>query len=192
MENSGSAERADGRGAAARALGWALPALALAVLVVLLLNGNGGNGGPDGDRRERIPPPASLSIPPVNYAEIDTILAGGVAAFNRHDYEEAARLLSRARFFIKAGVSEGAFSGIPENLDLAIGLSELYRGRDERAVESLEKAVSDYPLDETAAWYLALVCIETGDRERAKSALEKVAAMGGVYSVSAKERLRGL
>jgi len=181
-------ERTAGYHPAVRALGWALPAVAAAAAALILLAGGDGDP-PRAERLARISPPASIDVPPVGFADIDTILAGGVEAFEERDFDESARLLSRARFFVESGIREGVFDRLPPNLELAIGLSEFYRGYPVRAAESLESAVDDDPGDETAAWYLARIYLETGREDEARKMLEKVAALGGVYSASARDRL---
>ena len=136
-----------------------------------------------------VAPPAAVDIAWVSFAPIDSIIAGGADAFRRGDWSEAARLLSRARFFTESGIREGAIAGEADNLDLFIGLAEFYRGYPDRGIENAAREVERDPLDEQARWYLASMLIAAGRKEEARSHLETLAGMGGTRASEAREAL---
>ncbi len=172
-----------------RAMTWAVPLAALAVIAGFMLAGNGGGGSV-----VTVTPPASARISPVGMADIDSIIAGGSEAFRSEDYDEAARLLSRARFFIRSGISEGKFEAMPTNLDLVLGLSEFYRGYPDRAVAYLSEAAREEPGDCDCALYLGLVHLSRGEKKPAREFLERAAASddGGECPGLAKKALGGM
>ena len=168
-----------------RALSWGVPLAALAVIAALLLFG--------GEREKgsvvEVNPPASAGIPNTGFAEIDSIIAGATEAFEKRDYEESARLLARARFFIHSGISEGRFDGVPRNLELILGLSEFYRGYPLKGILLVTYATEMEPQNGTYAWYLSLMHLSEGNKKEARKYLERTAAIGGIYSESAKTAL---
>jgi hypothetical protein len=161
-----------------------VPAAALIVIVILWW-------GKREEEPEKQPfnPPVAVNIQPIGFGTVDSILAGGSRAFLAGDYEEAARLLSRAHFFIRTGISEGEIDSFPQNLELFLGLSQFYRGVRERGAEYLESEVENYPRSDPPRWYLALIYLETGKTEEAREQLERVAALGGLHSTAARELL---
>ena len=170
-----------------RALTWGVPLAALAVIAALLIFGKGsGNGGID------ISPPARAGIPYVGFAEIDTIIAGASEAFEKGDYRESAALLSRARFFIQSGTSQGRFDGLPRNLELILGLSEFYRGYPEKGILIVTGAAEAEPRNESYLWYLGQLHLSEGNRKEARKYLVRTAAIGGIYSESSKMILDGM
>ena len=168
-----------------RALSWGVPVAALAVIAALMIFGEDGEQG----GIVEISPPASAGIHYIGFAEIDSIIAGAAEAFDRRDYDETARLLTRARFFIHSGISEGSFDEVPRNLELILGLSEFYRGNHVKGILFVTSAAETEPRNETYAWYLGLMHLSRGDKKEAKMWLEKTAAIGGIYSESAKTAL---
>jgi len=168
-----------------RALTWIVPLAALAVIAGLMISG-GEEGRGSGIE---IAPPPSAGIPYVGFAEIDTLIAGAAEAFEGKDYEETARLLSRARFFIHAGISEGRFDSLPRNLELILGLSEFYRGYPLKGTLFVTTAAEMEPQNETYSWYLSLMHLSQGNKIDARRYLERTAAIGGVYSESARTAL---
>ena len=132
-----------------RALTRGLPIAAAGIIAALLILGNGN----ESTGRVRITPPAEAGIPYVGFAEIDTIIAGAAEAFDRKRYDESARLLSRARFFIHSGISEGRFDGIPPNLELILGLSEFYRGYPVKGMLFVTSAAAAEPTNGTCLLY---------------------------------------
>jgi hypothetical protein len=168
-----------------RAIAWAVPLTALAFIAFLLLTGDGNQTGSGVE----IPPPASAEIPYIGFAQIDTIIAGANEAFEMKDYEETARLLSRARFFIHSGISEGRFDSMPRNLELILGLSEFYRGYALKGTLFVTTAAEADPQNETYAWYLGMMHLSLGNREEAKKYLERTAALGGIYAERARTTL---
>ena len=168
-----------------RAISWGVPLAALAVIAALLIFGGEGEKGSGVD----VSPPARAGIPYVGFAEIDSIIAGATEAFEKRDYEESARLLSRARFFIHSGISEGRFDGVPRNLELILGLSEFYRGYPLKGILFVTSAAEVEPQNETYAWYLGLMHLSEGNIKDARKYLERTAAIGGIYSESSKTML---
>jgi len=165
-----------------RALTWSLPLAAVVIIAALLIVGRGN----DMAGSVKITPPSEAGIPYVGFAEIDTIIAGATEAFNRKRYEEAARLLSRARFFIHSGISEGRFDDMPPNLELLLGLSEFYRGYPVKGILFVTSAAAAEPMNDTYSWYLGLMHLSQGNEKEARMWLEKTAAMGGTYADSAR------
>jgi hypothetical protein len=165
-----------------RALTWGLPIVALGIIAALLILGNGN----DRAGSVEISPPATAGIPYVGFAEIDTIIAGATEAFGRKRYEETARLLTRARFFIHSGISEGRFDVMPPNLELILGLSEFYRGYPVKGILFVTSAATEEPMNETYSWYLGLMHLSQGNDREARMWLEKTASLGGVYADSAR------
>lgn len=170
---------------ALRAIVWIVPLAAIAVIAVLMLTG----GNEDRISATGIAPPVSADIPYMGFAEIDTVIAGANEAFERKNYDETARLLTRARFFIHSGISEGMFDHVPVNLDLVLGLSEFYRGYPLKGILFLTTAVEANPDNETYMWYLGMMHLSQGNRDEAKMWLEKTAGAGGKYSESAARAL---
>ncbi len=168
-----------------RALSWGVPLAALAVIAALLFF------GADGDRGSgvEVSPPTPAGISSVGFAEIDSIIAGATEAFEKRDYKESARLLSRARFFIHSGISEGRFGGVPRNLELILGLSEFYRGYPLKGILFVTSAAEVEPQNETYAWYLGLMHLSEGNKKDARKYFERTAALGGIYSDSSKTML---
>ena len=163
-----------------RVLSWGVPLAALAVIAALIIPGK--NAQPGGE----VSPPARAGIPYVGFAEIDSIIAGASVAFEKGDYKESASLLTRARFFIRSGINEGRFDGLPRNLELVLGLSEFYRGYSGKGILIITGAAETDPENETYSWYLGQLHLSEGNRIEAKKYLERTAAMGGVYSESSK------
>ena len=173
---------------ALRALTWAVPLAALAMIAVLLISGdNDGNGG-----SIDISPPAAAVIPYIGFAEIDSVIAGANESFIREDYEETARLLTRARFFIHSGISEGMFDAAPQNLELVLGLSEFYRGNTLKGILFVTTAVEAEPQNGMYLWYLGMMYLSQGDKDEARMWLERTVAAGGKYSESAKTALEDM
>ena len=168
-----------------RAIAWTVPLAALAVIAVLLISG----GNDDGVSAVEVDPPVPAEIPFTGFAEIDTVIAGANEAFERKDYDESARLLTRARFFIHSGISEGMFDSLPDNLELVLGLSEFYRGYPLKGILLVTAAAEVEPRNETYMWYLGLMHLSRGNRDEAKMWLKKTAASGGKYSESAARAL---
>ena len=168
-----------------RALTWIVPLAALAIIAVLLIFGGDDKRGSGGEVR----PPVSAGIPYIGFAEIDTVIAGANEAFEKKDYDEASRLLTRARFFIHSGISEGSFDSMPRNLDLVLGLSDFYRGFPLKGILYVTIAAEADPQNETYAWYLSLMHLSQKNKVDAKMWLERTATIGGVYSESAKTAL---
>jgi hypothetical protein len=168
-----------------RALAWAVPLAALVVIAVLLVSGDRDGKGSGIE----IPPPASAGIPYIGFAEIDTLIAGATEAFEDKDYDETARLLSRARFFIHSGISEGTFDSVPRNLELILGLSEFYRGYPLKGILFVTAAAEIEPRNETYSWYLGMMHLSQGNNKEARKYLERTAALGGSYSESAGKAL---
>ncbi len=168
-----------------RALTWIVPLAALAVIAVLLISGGDDGTGSGVEVR----PPVSSGIQYIGFAEIDTVIAGANEAFEKKDYDEASRLLTRARFFIHSGISEGSFDSVPRNLDLVLGLSDFYRGFPLKGILYVTIAAEADPQNETYSWYLGLMHLSQKNRKEARMWLERTAAMGGVYSESAKTAL---
>jgi hypothetical protein len=170
-----------------RALSWGLPLAALAVIAALLIFGDDG-----GEEGTMVSPPSRAGIPYVGFAEIDSIIAGGADAFEKGDYDGSAALLARARFFIASGIREGRFAGMPRNLELILGLSQYYRGYPEKGIEMVMGAAEAEPRSEICSWYLGRMLLSEGDAEGARKYLERTAALGGMYSESAKTILEGM
>lgn len=168
-----------------RALAWAVPLAALAVIAILMI------WGERGDRTSiiDIKPPDEAGIPYVGFAEIDTVIAGANESFTRKNYEETSRLLTRARFFIHSGISEGMLDTMPQNLELVLGLSEFYRGNTLKGILFVTTAVETEPRNGTYLWYLGLMHLSQGNKGEAGMWLERAAAAGGKYSESAKTAL---
>lgn len=169
-----------------RAIAWIVPMAAIAVIAALMLTG----GDDDRINAAGIAPPVSADIPYIGFAEVDTVIAGANEAFGKKDYDETARLLTRARFFIHSGISEGIFDSMPVNLDLVLGLSEFYRGYPLKGILFVTTAVEAEPGNETYMWYLGMMHMSQGNGDEAKMWLEKTAAAGGKYSESAARALR--
>ena len=163
-----------------RWLSWGVPLAALAVIAAFLFSGGEEKKGSGVE----VSPPAPAGITNTGFAEIDSIIAGATEAFEKRDYEESARLLSRARFFIHSGISEGRFDGIPRNLELILGLSEFYRGYPLKGILFVMCAAEVEPRNETYAWYLGLMHLSEGNNKDARKYLERAAALGGIYSDS--------
>jgi hypothetical protein len=173
-----------------RVMAWAVPLAALALIAVLLTAGGDRGRGRGGGIV--VEPPVSADIPYIGFAEIDTVLAGANEAFKKKDYDETARLLTRARFFINSGISEGMFTGMPRNLELVLGLSEFYRGYALKGILFVTAAAAAEPPDETCLWYLGLMHLSQGNRKEAKIWLERTAAIGGVYAERARTALEDM
>ena len=170
-----------------RPLAVLVPAVAAVAIALLLWQRH--TGRPPAVDTASIPPPAAVEISWVAFAPIDTIIAGGADAFRRGDWDEAARLLSRARFFTDSGIREGSIASEPDNLDLFIGLAEFYRGYPDRGIESAAREIERDPLDEQARWYLASMLIAAGRGKEARSHLETLEGMGGTRAAQAREAL---
>lgn len=136
-----------------------------------------------------VQPPAAVEVSWVAFAPIDTIIAGGAEAFRRGDWNEAARLLSRARFFTESGIREGSIERGSDNIDLYIGLAEFYRGYVDRGIENVAREVERDSLDGQARWYLASMLIAAGRRKEARSHLETLAGIGGPWGARARAAL---
>ena len=168
-----------------RALTWIVPVAALAAIAFILLFG----GGDDEGTGIEIVPPQPAGIPYVRFAEIDTLIAGATKAFERKDYDESARLLARARFFIHSGIREGRFDHMPANLELILGLSEFLRGYQLKGILFVTAAAETDPLNEMYAWYLGMMHLSKGNNKEAKEWFEKTAALGGLHAESARKAL---
>jgi tetratricopeptide (TPR) repeat protein len=164
-----------------RLISVGVPLAAIAAIAALLIF----PGGREPGSMIEIKPPLSAGIPYVGFAEIDTTIAGGAEAFEEGDYDEAARLLSRARFFIHSGIMEGRFDRFPRNLELILGLSEFLRGYPPKGIEFVASAAETNPENETYSWYLGLMYLSQGSRDEAKKYLQRTAALDGIYSQSA-------
>jgi len=171
-----------------RALSWGVPLAALAIIAAFMIFGEDSERGTGIE----VAPPASAGIPYIGFARIDSVIAGATKAFEKKNYEEAARLLTRARFFIHSGISDGRFDGVRRNLDLILGLSEFYRGYPVKGILFVTYAAETEPQNETYAWYLGMMHLSRGDKKEAKPWLEKTAAIGGIYSESAKTALEAM
>ena len=172
---------------ALRTLIWAVPLAAVAIILFLQISSRRHVKG-----TVEIRPPATASIPYLGHAEVDSLITGGSGAFERGDYNESARLLTRARFFIRAGISENIFGGMPRNLELILGLSEYYRGYPAKGIEAVTHAAASDPRDSTYAWYLALMHLLEGNRAEGEWWLEKASSLSGIHADSAREMLEKL
>ena len=170
---------------AMRAMTWAVPLAALAISVILLISG----GEAAKDRGIEISPPEEAVIAYIGFAEIDTVIAGANESFSGKDYDESARLLARARFFIHSGISEGKFDEMPDNLELVLGLSEFYRGNTLKGILFVTSAAETAPRNETYLWYLGMMHLSQGNDDEARIWLERTAAAGGKYAEQAKSAL---
>ncbi len=163
-----------------RGLSWGVPLAALAVIAAFLLFGEEEEKG----RGVEVSPPAPAGIQNTGFAQIDSIIADATEAFEKRDYDESARLLSRARFFIHTGISERRLDVMPRNLELILGLSEFYRGYPLKGILLVTCAAEVEPRNETYAWYLGLMHLSEGNNKDARKYLERAAALGGIYSDS--------
>lgn len=173
---------------AMRAMTWIVPLAALVIIAVLLISG--GDSGKDGGIE--ISPPEGVVIAYIGFAEIDTVIAGANESFSRKNYEETSRLLTRARFFIHSGISEGKFNEIPDNLELVLGLSEFNRGNTLKGILFVTSAAETAPRNETYLWYLGMMHLSQGNDSEARMWLEKTAAAGGKYAEPAKRTLEDM
>ena len=172
---------------ALRALTWAVPLAALVMIAVIMIwGGDDGKGG-----SIDISPPAAV-IPYVGFAEIDTVIAGANESFAGKNYEETSRLLTRARFFIHSGISEGMLSTMPQNLELILGLSEFYRGNTLKGILFVTTAAEAEPQNGMYLWYLGMMYLSQGDKNEARMWLERTVTAGGKYSESAKAALEDM
>jgi hypothetical protein len=173
---------------ALRAMTWVVPLAALVIIAVLLMSrGDSGKGG-----GIEISPPEGAVISYLGFAEIDTVIAGANESFSRKDYEETARLLTRARFFIHSGISEGMLDEMPDNLELVLGLSEFYRGNTLKGILFVTSAAETAPRNETYLWYLGMMHLSQGNDDEARMWLERTAAAGGIYAEPAKRTLEDM
>ena len=124
--------------------------------------------------------------------EIDTIIAGASEAFGDKDWDETARLLARARFFIESGVREGEFAAVPPRLDLILGLAEYNRGNHETGITRAKAAAEAEPENDACQYFLGWMYHGIGDDGEAAGYFERAAAMNGRFSRQAKEMLDGL
>jgi tetratricopeptide (TPR) repeat protein len=172
-----------------RLLAVLVPAAALVAIALLLWQRQ---SGPHAVDTSSVLPPDTVEISFVSFAPIDTMIVGGADAFARGDFSEAARLLSRARFFTESGIREGSIARMADNIDLYIGLAEFYRGYPERGIENVGREVERDPLDGQARWYLAEMLIAMGRRKEARSHLETLAGAGGPWGARAQAALSRL
>lgn len=173
-----------------RLLAVLVPAVAAVVIALIVLQRRAEAPGEAETASPR--PPDAVEIPWVSFAPIDTIIAGGVEAFRREDWDEAARLLSRARFFTESGIREGSIDSLSDNIDLYIGLAEFYRGYVDRGIENAYREVERDPLDGRARWYLASMLLAAGRRAEARSHLETLKGIGGPWGARAASALPDL
>ncbi len=81
------------------------------------------------------------------------------------------------------------FCVCPRNLELILGLSEFYRGYPRKGILLVTSAADAEPQNETYAWYLGQMHLSEGNKKDARKYLERTAAIGGIYSESAKAAL---
>jgi tetratricopeptide (TPR) repeat protein len=173
---------------ALRAAMWIIPLAALAVIAAALIGGGSG----DEPGKISIVPPEEAGIPYVGFAEIDTVIAGGSSAFQQRRYDEASRLLSRARFFIQSGIREGRFDSMPPNLEMILGLADYLRGYPLKGILYLTAAADSDPDNAEYTWYLGQMLLAEGKGEEAEKWLRKTVSLGGAHSAEAEALLSGM
>ncbi len=146
------------------------------------------------NRRElsRVEPPGAPKVFSTGYAKSDSLLNEGLNAFDRKDYEEASRLLSKEQFYWSVRVREKEIMSYPEDLLFYLGLSDFYRGHPEMAAHLLAEEEKGNPVDEKYPWYLGHVYIALGRYGDARAELEKVVTLGGRLSAQAQAKIKSL
>jgi tetratricopeptide (TPR) repeat protein len=157
----------------------------LAILIPVLRNDTGSPG-----RLAAVEAPIAMKHYSTGFASSDSLLNEALRCFDRKEYDEAARLLTKVHFYWSVQVREGKMKAFPEDLRFYLGLSEFYRGRPERAAPYLEEEERANPYEERYPWYLAHVYIALGDYGRAREALASVVKIGGAHAAEAQRKMR--
>jgi hypothetical protein len=139
-----------------------------------------------------VEPPLAMKYYATGYPASDSLLNDALRSFDRREFGAAARILSKVQFYWGVQIREGKVKTYPEDLRFYLGLSELYRGRPDRAVPHLEAEWKDDPYEEKYPWYLAHAYAAMGDTARTRETLERIAKIGGSYAAEAEGMLKAL
>ena len=139
-----------------------------------------------------VEPPLAMKIYATGYTSIDSLLNDGLRSFSRKNYEEAARLLTKAHFYWTVKIREGSQEPYPEDLRFYIGLSEFYRGYPAKGAPYLEEEERANRYEAKYPWYLAHLYIAQVRYGDARNELEKVIALNGSYSREAQTKVQQL
>lgn len=168
-----------------------IPLAVIAVMLMLLLP-HLKRGTAVNELLVNVEPPIGLQTYNTASDTLNTLLYDGLKRFGRKDYDEAARLLSKAYFFSTVKMRKKEFSSYPEDLRFYFGLTYFYRNQAAKGIPLLEEEALKEPDDEKYPWYLAHLYLAVGENEKAADRFQAVVSLGGSLSAAAEEKLEAL
>lgn len=149
------------------------------------------------ERRDRqalsaVDPPLPMAVYSTGHARLDSLANEGLRSFGRREYDHAARLLAEAHFHWTVMMRERGTERYPEDLRFYFGLAHLYRGRPDLAAPLLEAEERDGAFEAKYPWYLAHVYLALARPGDARTALERVVAIGGDFAEEARAAIARL
>jgi FimV-like protein len=140
----------------------------------------------------QVEPPLAMVRSETGFASTDSLIDEALRDFGKKNYTEATHLLSKVYFYWNVQIRTGKMKSYPEDLRYYLGLSELFRGRPDRAVPYLEAEHEAMPFEEKYAWYLAHAYIALGEYAKARGMLERVVRIGDAHAEEARRTIERL
>ncbi|UCF05265.1 MAG: hypothetical protein JSV33_15320 [bacterium] len=165
-----------------------VPIAAIVVLLMFLIPLLG-NRHPLEDKPYYIEPPIAMKGSRIRFGQIDTLVNRGLRQFDSRNYEEAARILSKAHFLASVKIKEKETTLYPVDLRFYLGLAHFYRGEAEKGIPFLEEEEKQARREEKYPWYLAHLYLAAGHPDKARAALERVVELNGASASKAQQKI---
>jgi tetratricopeptide (TPR) repeat protein len=147
------------------------------------------NRHPLEDKPFYIEPPIAMQGSRIRFGRIDTLVNRGLRHFDRGNYEEATRILSKAHFLATVKIKEKEATLYPVDLRFYLGLSHFYRGDAGKGIPFLEEEEKEARSAEKYPWYLAHLYLAANQPDKARAAFERVVELDGAFAGKALQKI---